>query len=223
MCGRFTLTIEALEAQREFDLEPISEQFSPRYNIAPTQTIGVLSNLHPHKLEFMRWGLIPFWAKSPDIGVKMINARSETLSEKPAFRQALKQRRCLILADGFYEWKRSEGGKNPPQPYYFRLKEGKPFTFAGLWEKWAASPGGGEILSCTIITCAANDLVLPVHDRMPVILTDDTCWKWLENKESKDLLPLLAPIHSNQMIMYPVSYVVNKPLQDSPECISPIV
>jgi putative SOS response-associated peptidase YedK len=220
MCGRFTLTIDALEAQREFDLELTPEKLSARYNIAPTQPIAVLSNENPHRIEFMRWGLIPFWAKDPGIGLRMINARSETLVEKPAFRQAFKMRRCLILADGFYEWQRVSGARATSRPFYFRLREGKPFAFAGIWERWA-SQEGEQIHSCAIITCAPNDCVLPVHDRMPVILTKDAQRQWLKNSEASDLLPLLGPISADQMISYPVSSLVNSPSKDTLACIQP--
>src|SRR5439155_13144753 len=153
----------------------------PRYNIAPSQPIAVVANSGNNQIEFFRWGLVPSWAKDPSIGNRMINARCETLAEKPMFRAALKRRRCLIPASGFYEWKKNPDGKTKT-PMYIRMKSGKPFAFAGLWDRWK-SPDGSELLSCTIVTGKPNEMVADIHDRMPVILTGDACEKWVDPSE----------------------------------------
>jgi putative SOS response-associated peptidase YedK len=168
----------------------------------------------------LRWGLIPSWADDPEIGSRMINARSETVAEKPSFRRAFKERRCLIPANGFYEWRKENGGK---QPYYFRMKDGRPFAFAGLWESWDRH-GGGEIQSCTILTTDANDLVSEIHHRMPVILPQEDYELWLDStlREPDQLLPLLAPYPTNDMEAYPVSRRVNNPSNNEPGCVESV-
>ncbi|BCL38097.1 SOS response-associated peptidase [Nostoc sp. MS1] len=221
MCGRFTLTqspealAEVFHVQQLLDLEA-------QYNIAPTQTVvTVLHSAESDKREFqkLRWGLIPSWAKDPSISTKLINARSETLAEKPSFRSAFKQRRCLIVADGFYEWQRKQGKK---QPFYFRLKDEQPFGFAGLWEKWT-NPEGEVINSCTIVTTTANEVLQPIHDRMPVILAPQDYDLWLDPQEQKPqaLQHLLSPYPAAEMTSYPVSTVVNSSKHNSAECIIP--
>lgn len=220
MCGRFTLTQSAETVAEVFDLAAVPP-LTPRYNIAPTQSVAAVL-LAPERryreLKMLRWGLIPAWAKDAKIGARTINARSETVTEKPAFRTAFLKRRCLVIADGFYEWERRENAK---QPFYFRLKNGKPFAFAGLWECW--QPADGEaILSCTILTAEANELVRPIHDRMPVIL-DPTDWEqWLnpEVRSPELLRPLLRPHSALEMTAYPVSTRVNSPSNDSDQCVS---
>jgi putative SOS response-associated peptidase YedK len=154
----------------------------PNENISPGQGVGVITNAMDRKIEVFRWGLVPSWAKDPSIGYRMFNARAETLSEKPSFRNAFARRRCLIPAGGFYEWREEEGRK---QPYLFQLQNRKAFTFAGLWEYWQDDQGS-EILSCTIITTTPNDLLASYHDRMPVILDADHCWSWLEERPSRN-------------------------------------
>ncbi|MCJ7700742.1 MAG: SOS response-associated peptidase, partial [Anaerolineales bacterium] len=182
MCGRFTLTVDPADLQEAFYWVNFGNaSLSPRYNIAPTQGVAVVTNNGENKLDFFTWGLVPFWAKDPSIGNRMINARAETLAEKPSFRNAFKRRRCLILADGFYEWKKIPDNKTKI-PTYIRLKDGKPFAFAGLWENWH-SPDGSQILSTTIITTQPNDLVKPIHNRMPVILPEDSYQAWLTPDE----------------------------------------
>ncbi|WP_373535901.1 SOS response-associated peptidase [Microcoleus sp.] len=221
MCGRFTLNTSAQIIGEFFKLSEVPD-IKPRYNIAPTQSIATVT-VEPEQmqrqLQFMRWGLIPSWAKDMKIGSKMINARSETVAEKPAFRSAIKHRRCLIVADGFYEW--LPQGKHK-QPYYFQMSEGEPFAFAGLWENWE-SPEGEKIVSCTIITTAANETVQPVHDRMPVILPDSAWEEWLDPavNSAQEVLPLLKP-YAAAMKAKPVSAIVNSPSKDSPECIQAI-
>jgi putative SOS response-associated peptidase YedK len=196
---------------------------APRYNIAPTQSVIVVGDDGERYLKQMRWGLIPSWAKDESIGNRMINARAETIAEKPAFRAALKKRRCLIPADGFYEWKKGETSKAPKQPFCIRLKSKEPFGFAGLWEHWT-SPDGEEVLSCTIITTEVNELLKEVHHRMPVILPREAEAVWLDPKiqDTDKLLPLLKPYPSDEMEFYPVDRIVNSPANDTPDCIVPI-
>lgn len=219
MCGRFTLSQPAAIAST-FALDNVPE-LEPRYNIAPTQLVATVlqtENNSTRQLQMLRWGLIPSWAKDPAIGAKMINARSETVAEKPSFRSAFRNRRCLVLADGFYEWQRQEGKK---QPFYFRLQDKQPFGFAGLWEHWQ-SPAGEEIETCTILTTAANELMHSIHDRMPVILAPKDYDIWLDPtvKKPEQLQPLLHPYSSEAMTSYPVSTLVNKPTNNTPECIN---
>jgi putative SOS response-associated peptidase YedK len=173
------------------------------------------------KLDFYVWGLIPSWAKDPAIGSRMINARGETLAEKPSFRSAFRRRRCLIPADGFYEWQQVPGHKTKT-PMYIRLKSGEPFAFAGLWESWNA-PDGSNILSCTIITTSPNALMQPIHNRMPVILPASAYAQWLEPGEQNpaDLQPLLQAYPPEEMTAYPVSTLVNRPENDVAACIQP--
>ncbi|WP_299028481.1 SOS response-associated peptidase [uncultured Thermanaerothrix sp.] len=219
MCGRFTLTIDAKQLALAFGLIEIPAGWQPRYNIAPTQLVLGVREAESPKGEWMRWGLIPSWAKDPTIGNRLINARAETLTEKPAFRSALISRRCLILADGFYEWRRS-GGKSLSQPFLFRLKNGTPFAFAGLWDAWRN--GAGEpVLSCTLITCSANAMVGEVHKRMPVILDREQCWDWLRANPLSRLMDLLRPYPPEKMEMIPVGQIVNNPATDDPVCIQP--
>ncbi|WP_414579072.1 SOS response-associated peptidase [Anabaena sp. CCY 9402-a] len=222
MCGRFTLTQTAEALAEIFHVQSV-QNLAAQYNIAPTQM--VVTVLHNHEvnqreLQQLRWGLIPSWAKDSSIGSKLINARSETVAEKPSFRSAFKHRRCLVVADGFYEWQKQQGTK---QPFYFRLRDEQPFGFAGLWEKWC-SPGQEEIISCTILTTAANELLQPIHDRMPVILDPKDYDLWLdpEVQTPQPLQSLLSPYPAVAMTAYPVSKLVNSPKHNSPECIIPV-
>ena len=220
MCGRFTLTLDPAELQDLFGLAgPPPADLRPRFNIAPSQPVAVIANNADRQVELFRWGLIPAWAKDPQIGARLINARAETLAEKPAFRTALKRRRCLILADGFYEWKR-EGARK--QPMYFQLDQGQPFAFAGLWESWAA-PGQPPLQSCAIITTRPNAVVAPVHDRMPAILPPEAYGAWLAAGElpAAQVLALLQP-YAGPMRAQAVSSLVNSPAHDSPECVQAI-
>ena len=230
MCGRFTFASQAeVLNQTFFDFE-IPMNMSPRYNISPTQDVAVIANTSTDvaeqskagRVEFFHWGLIPSWAKDPKIGNKMINARSETLSEKPSFRNAYKRRRCLVLADGYYEWRQIPGDKSK-QPIYIRFKSQKPFALAGLWEVWQTEDMDEPLRSCTIITCPPNPLLAKIHHRMPVILPQDAYAEWLSpNEQSTDTLqPLLVPFPDEEMEAYPVSRFVNRPSNDSPECIEP--
>ena len=222
MCGRFTLTIDPVELQEAFYWVDFGNaDLSPRYNIAPSQGVPVVPNDGKNKLDFYTWGLVPHWAKDPKIGYRMINARSETLTEKPSFRNPYKRRRCIVLADGFYEWQKQPGQKTKI-PTYIRLKDGNPFAFAGLWENWF-STDGSQILSTTIITTKPNDLLKNIHNRMPVILEKDSYDTWLKPGEvdSEILNPLLIAYPSDLMEAYPVSRFVNNPGNDTPECIRP--
>jgi putative SOS response-associated peptidase YedK len=224
MCGRYTQSKSAEIIAEAFQIDNVSD-IKPRYNIAPTQS--VLTVLQPsasanRQGKMLHWGLIPSWAKDRKMGSKLINARAETVAEKPAFRSAFRKRRCLVVADGFYEWQQQEN-KKQKQPFYFRLSDGEPFAFAGLWEHWQDATGE-EIESCTVLTTEANDLMRPIHNRMPVILEPKNYDLWLDSEATKlELLqPLLHPYPTEEMTAYPVSTVVNKPVNDSAECINSI-
>lgn len=221
MCGRFTLTVNPAEQQEPFNNFTFPEKFAPRFNIAPTQPILAIPNDDQFTADFFVWGLIPMWAKDPNIGSRLINARAETLPEKPAFRGSLKYKRCLILADGFYEWKTVEGKKSKT-PFFIHMKDRKPFAFAGLWDSWN-SPEGSQIKSCTIITTEPNELMSLLHNRMPVILHPRDYDKWLDpSPQTPDqLMPLLKPFPDDAMDAYPVTPLVNKPANDLPELVVP--
>lgn len=224
MCGRFTLIAEPDKLKEIFDISDTSNcQWEARYNIAPTQNIAtVLYNSENEKRECrsLRWGLIPSWSKDSKMAARTINARAETLAEKPSFRSAFKRRRCLIIADGFYEWKKVETKK---QPYYFQLEDKQPFAFAGLWEEWQ-SPEDEKITSCTIVTTEANELLQPIHHRMPVLLQQSDYETWLDPQLQKTelLKELLHPFEAEKMTMTAVSTKVNNPLHTSAECITPL-
>ena len=220
MCGRFTLNKSGEAIASAFQLTEVP-QVQPRYNIAPTQLVPtVLHTAENNNRQFhqLRWGLIPSWAKDPQMGARLINARAETVTEKPSFRSAFRQRRCLVIADGFYEWQRQERKK---QPFYFQLQNGQPFAFAGLWERWR-SPDGEEIQSCTILTTEANEILRPIHDRMPVILDSKDYDLWLdpEVQNTEPLQQLLRPYPAKAMTSYAVSTKVNNPANNTPECIN---
>jgi putative SOS response-associated peptidase YedK len=221
MCGRFALTVDPSDLQEAFPEFIIPAEGAPRFNIAPSQPILVLPNDGTNKADFFVWGLIPSWAKDPSIGSQLINARGETLGEKPSFRSAYKYHRCLIFADGFFEWQPKEGSKSKV-PHFIKLKSGRPFAFAGLWERWN-SPDGSEIKSATIITIAPNELMAPIHNRMPVILPKDAYTQWLDPQPqpSSRFESLLVPYPAEEMIAFPVSTLVNSPANDRPENILP--
>jgi putative SOS response-associated peptidase YedK len=215
MCGRFVSASPPDEIARYFDAAPApAEQvLEPNYNVAPTNDVyAVLESGGVRRLEALHWGLVPWWAKSPAVGSRMINARAESLAEKGAFKSALRKRRCIIPADGFYEWHKIEGQK-AKQPVYVHRSDGQPLALAGLWEVWrdANDPGRGELHSCTIITTAANETMAPVHDRMPVILPASAWDEWLDaEQEDVDLLgKLLVPAPASLIELYPVSTDVN--------------
>lgn len=220
MCGRFTRSADLQTLEIRFGFSAPATELSPRFNVAPMQyaPVVVLED-GERRLKLMRWGLLPSWAKDETLAGRLINARAETLADKPSFRQALKSRRCLVLADGFYEWAKSGAGK---LPHYFHLRGGQPFAFAGLWERWT-TPDGETLLTFTIITTAPNELVKSVHDRMPVILRREDEQAWLDPTTSADALArLLVPHPADLMASHPVSRLVNSPQNDSPECISPL-
>jgi putative SOS response-associated peptidase YedK len=221
MCGRFTITLDASDLEDGLSIGEIPPDWRPRYNAAPTQPVGVVADATTRKMEWMRWGLIPFWAKDISIGAKMINARAETLMEKPSFKQAFQRRRCLIPADGFFEWQKSAEKKTASVPYFITMKDHQPFAFAGLWDAWK-HPDGPEIRSCTIITTSANELVKPLHDRMPVILSKEECWKWLEEGDTARLTQMLRPFAADRMEAVVVGRTVNNAGYDAPENIVPL-
>jgi putative SOS response-associated peptidase YedK len=222
MCGRFTLTASPDQIQEAFPDYAVPAQMSPHYNIAPTQPIAVIPNTGEKRVDFFVWGLIPSWSKEPSIGNRMINARGETLAEKPSFRTPYKRRRCLVLADGFFEWVVVPGEK-AKQPHYIQLSDGKPFAFAGLWEQWF-SPDGSEIKSATIITTEPNEKVAKLHNRMPVILHPDDYARWIDPAERapESLQDLLVAYPAEEMRHYPVSRQVNSPANDVPEVVQPL-
>lgn len=219
MCGRFTLSVDPAELSEAFGAYEFPTQFAPRYNIAPSQPILAVPNDTKNKADFFAWGLIPKWAKDPSIGNKLINARGETVAEKPSFRGSFKYKRCLIPADGFYEWKSSDGKKTP---YFIHMKDNKPFAFAGLWDEWN-SPDGGALRTAVIITVEPNELMSALHDRMPAILNPDDYALWLNAapQTPENLISLLKPFPADKMSAHPVSTLVNKPGNDRPECIAP--
>lgn len=225
MCGRFTLRTPAGKFAKLFaDLELTPSEIKPRYNISPTQQVSAVRQKPDESLEWtqLKWGLIPFWAKDKKIGAQMINARSETIASKPAFRAAFKSRRCLIPADGFYEWKKLDASHKQPQ--YITLAKHRPFCFAGLWESWTDKESQETIESCTIITTDANELLVPLHDRMPVILDPADYQPWLD-REFKDtdwLTSRMKPWPSDDMAFHPVDTLVNNPRNEKAECIQPV-
>lgn len=219
MCGRFTLQYSAEMLAQIFGAK-VSQDITPRYNIAPTQQSPVVrisptdNQLH---IDYLKWGLIPSWAKDPTIGSKMINARSETVDEKPSFKSALKHRRCIIPASGFYEWQEVDGKKHP---LYIKLKDDSLMMFAGIWDHWK-SPEGEVIESFSMLTTISNELIKPLHERMPVILVPGNKDIWLDSliSDPEQLRLFFTPYPSDMMDMYPVSDLVNSPRNDKPECI----
>jgi len=222
MCGRFTLFEADKVLSKEFGVSGIP-LLSPRYNIAPSQpvaTVRAASAGTGRELALLRWGLIPSWSKDPSIGNRLINARAETAREKPSFRNAFRRHRCLIPVSGFYEWRRLVRGK---QPYFVRLRDEQLFAFAGLWDRWE-SPDKGVIETCTILTTAANAVLAPIHDRMPVILPPTEYARWLDPalQNTDSLGPLLVPFPPEDMMAFPVSTRVNAPSVDDEKCIAPL-
>jgi putative SOS response-associated peptidase YedK len=220
MCGRFVMVIPVADMVKRFRVTKVLPTITrPSYNIAPSQDVVTVTDVGGRQLFSCRWGFIPAWAKDPSIGNKLINARSETVSTKPAFRHAFKTHRCLVVANGFYEWE-NRGGKK--FPVYIRLKSKEPFAFAGLFNVWESSEGD-TICTCVIITTQANDLIQSIHERMPVILPKDKEDSWLDpnNEDKQQLLSVLAPYSSQEMEFYPVSPSMNSPAYDSPENIRP--
>jgi len=221
MCGRFTLTVDPAELQEAFAGYSFPSKFAPRFNIAPSQPVLAIPNDGRNAADFFVWGLIPSWSKDPAIGDRLINARGETVAEKPSFRGGFKYKRCLIPADGFYEWK-SQPGTKTKIPHFIHMRDRMPFAFAGLWDEWH-SPDGSSIRSCTIITTEPNALMAEIHDRMPVILNQRDYAAWLETapQSPERLLPLIKPFPADQMSAYPVSIMVNSPANDRAELVVP--
>jgi len=219
VCGRFTLTSSGEEIARSFELQN-APRLRPRYNIAPSQEIAAVREeggrrlLEPH-----RWGLIPSWAKDPAIGNRLINARSETAAQKPSFRNAMRSRRCIVPADGFFEW----SGRGPERrPFLIRMRDSRPFGIAGLWERWTGE--GGEVIeSCTLLTCEANRVVRELHQRMPVILEPRSFGRWLDpgQREAAAVADLLVPCPEDWLDVVPVSRHVNNASNDDPACLTP--
>ena len=223
MCGRYSLNATPQALADLFQLDGLPEVV-PRYNIAPSQEVlAIRCTPLSGKREpgLLRWGLIPPWAKSAKPGYGMINARAETLADKPAFRNAFRCRRCLVPATGFYEWLAAPGGK---RPFYIRLKKCVPFAFAGLWERWPGDGTTGPVDSCTIITTQANELVRPLHERMPVILDSKLFERWLspECSAHEELGTMLTPYRSDKMEAFPVGPRVNNPRSDDSTLIEPL-
>jgi putative SOS response-associated peptidase YedK len=219
MCGRFTQkspSKKIIEKFRVKDVPPLLE----RYNVAPMQKVlGIRESSEGREATFFKWGLVPAWAKDPSIGNKLINARSETVTEKPSFREAFTRRRILVPTEGFYEWQRQ--GTKKKKPFYFHMKDGEPFAIAGLWERWE---GEAEPLeTCTLLTTEANSLLAPYHDRMPVIIKPEDYELWLdaEMRRADLLMPLLRPYPHKEMDAYAVSQIVNSPSNDEPRCVEP--
>jgi putative SOS response-associated peptidase YedK len=222
MCGRFLLAVNPAEMQEAFPGFDFPSDIKPRYNIAPSQPVIVLPNDSSMKADYFLWGLIPSWSKDLSIGSRMINARSETLSEKPSFRGPYKYHRCLIPSNGFYEWKKLPGS-NKKLPYFIQLKNNQVFAFAGLWDE-VQTNDGSLIKTCTIITTTPNSLIATIHNRMPVILPKEHHSLWLDPNPTppSDLQKYLMSFPAEEMIATPVSPYVNNPINDSPVCIEPI-
>ena len=221
MCGRYTLDSDMEFLQQRFKFAVLDLDVKPRYNIAPTQDVLTVTNDGERHAQFMRWGLVPFWAKDLKIGHRMINAKAETLAEKSFFRTAFKKRRCLVLADGFFEWRKEGKGKIPT---YIFLKSKEPFAFAGLWETWK-SPEDEIIPSCTIVTTEPNSFMEPIHNRMPAMLSEETEALWLDplTEDPEVLQRLLVPFPPELMDSYEVSTIVNSPKNQWKVIIEPIV
>lgn len=219
MCGRFTVRSNANVIANEFVLSGLVDLI-PHCNIAPTQLVAAVRSLDgPRELVMLRWGLVPPWATELSIGSRMINARSETVATKPSFKKSFQSRRCLVVADGFYEWQKVDDKK---QPFFIRLKSDRPFGFAGLWERNDRT--GQPVETCTIITTTANEMMVPLHERMPVIIPPEQYDLWLdpEVQDVTQLERLLQPFPSEEMTAYPVSTLVNSPKNDLAECVEPL-
>jgi putative SOS response-associated peptidase YedK len=222
MCGRYSLKSPVERLAEKFHLTD-ALPLKPRYNIAPSQPVAVVRRLPDNsdrKLAMLRWGLIPAWVKDSASGAQPINAKAETAAERPMFRDAFRRRRCLVPADGFYEWRQEDKRK---QPIYICMKDREPFAFAGLWEHWE-NQDGQAIESCTILTTEPNDLLKPIHNRMPVILDPKDYDLWLDPniRDAGKVRRLLGPYPPEEMTAYPVSLRVNNPRNDDPECIEPL-
>ena len=212
MCGRFSISKEVGEIEDRIEIHIDQEMFTKNYNAAPSQTLSIITNTAPEQASFHRWGLIPHWAKNESISSKLINARCETIAEKTSFRDAAEKKRCLVIADGFYEWQRSGSEK---QPYRITLADERLFAFAGLWESWN-SMDGSEVRTFTVITTEPNVLMKPIHNRMPVMLTPENEREWISDKPLEEVLHLLQPYDEKSMNAYPVSKRLNSPKNNDP-------
>ena len=221
MCGRYTLKQLGEDFAEELGIDGVPEELEARFNICPTQDVLVVPNRPKRSFQRFRWGLVPHWAKDISIGAKLVNARAESLGEKPSFRDPFRRRRCAIVADGFYEWKKEGGGK---APYFIQLRGGGTFTFAGLWDRWVPPAGGAPLFSCTIVTVDANELLRPIHDRMPVILGRDAREAWLATDDpgAEALTRLLTPYDPAALEAWPVSRRVNTPANDDASLVAPV-
>ncbi|MBN2173592.1 MAG: SOS response-associated peptidase [Bacteroidales bacterium] len=219
MCGRFSFSPLAKIIEDRFDVKVDSTQYKPRYNCAPSQNLAVISNADPERLGFYRWGLIPFWAKDKNIGNKMINTKAETIMEKPSFKSSFKRKRCLVLSDGFYEWKKIN--LKEKIPYRIYLEDEGLFTMAGIWDTWK-DENNELIHSFSIITTSANKLMENIHNRMPVILEKKDEKPWLQEDDTGFLTGLLKPLDEKLMTAHPVSKLVNSPANDVPEIREPV-
>ena len=217
MCGRFQLSVKGKQISERFNVEVFDEFYKPNYNCAPSQKLPVITNAEPTKLSYFKWGLIPFWAKDPKISHKLINTRAESILEKPSFKNAFKQRRCLIPANGFYEWKK----ESDKTPYRIFLKSAEMFAMAGIWESWKDAEKK-TIFTFSIITTISNKLMKNIHHRMPVILPQEHESEWLSESDEKVLQELLVPFDSDKMEAYPISKSVNSPANNSEKIILPV-
>ena len=217
MCGRYSIFTPTDTLKIRFNV-PRAEALQPTYNAAPTQNLPVILNSEPTTIKLCRWGLIPSWAKEERIGNRMINARAETLLQKPSFRTPFKKQRCLVLTDGFYEWEKTSAGKIP---HRVSMRDNKPFAFAGIWEVWR-TPDGEEVMSFSIITTEPNDLMKPLHNRMPVIIKQANEEKWLQEIDISEAQKMLEPYPLEDLEAYPISTLVNSPKNNSEDIIKPL-
>jgi putative SOS response-associated peptidase YedK len=217
MCGRFQLSVKGRHISERFNVEVFDEMYKPNYNCAPSQKLPVITNSEPGKLNFFRWGLIPSWAKDPKIGYKLINTRAESIAEKPSFKNAFKKRRCLVPANGFFEWRKDEN----KTPFRIFLRSDELFSMAGIWETWKDAEGK-PINSFSIITTTPNSLMENIHNRMPVILPREMEEAWLNETNEEALKKMFAPFPASQMEAYPVSKKVNSPANNDASIILPV-
>ncbi len=216
MCGRYQLSVKGKQISERYNVDVYEDKFVPKYNCAPGQLLPVIANDNPGEVRFFRWGLIPYWAKDPSIGFKLINARAETIDIKPAFKKPFEKQRCLIPANGFYEWR-----KENKQPYRIAFKDEKIFSMAGIWDVWLDAEER-SVYSFAIITVPANNILKDIHTRMPAVLDEKDEWKWLESNDKKVLKNLLKPVADDKMKIYPVSKKVNSAKNEGEELIYPL-